>query len=62
MTKIKYRYYIVDPDWGDVWCTNDPKIAEDYSKDERYYVIDTEENQIIAMSTTGEREDIKVKV
>ena len=56
---LKYRYYIVNPEMGDVYGTNDEVKAEEYSQDDSCYVIDAEEAQLIQVGTVGERFDIQ---
>lgn len=55
---MKFRYYIVDELNGDVKGTNDTEVAENLSRADDFWVIDTETGQYLLMNTIGERFDI----
>ncbi len=50
-----FTYYIVSPETGDVWGTNELEVAEEYSQDDSCYVIDAHSNECIQIGTVGER-------
>lgn len=53
------RFYIIDSQNGDVRGTNDEEIANKYSSQEYFCVIDTWENKNICVFTTKHIEEAK---
>lgn len=55
----KFRFFIVEPEGGYIFGTNDEERAKEVSRDDEYYVIDAEENKWLQDATIGEYELVR---
>ena len=56
---MKFSFYIVEPEGGFVFGTNDEDRAKELSRDDNYYVIDVEQNKWLQDATIGEYEIVR---
>lgn len=54
---MKFRYYIADPETGNLGGTNSTEIADDFSHHDTFFVVDTEKGKWL----TGFGEEIEIE-